>query len=166
MPGTRSAATVDGSPDYLELSFQWIDYVGDRYTCSFIASGATATPAEIEGLAADMQAISNASLWNVRVTQDYRGAMLKSNALEEVWNDAEDVMVIHYKNLATRADLYVNVPAPLDDIFVEGTEQVDTANTGFTDLLATIAAILPSGFNPATVRFSKHREINQSELIG
>lgn len=166
MPGTRSAGTVDGTPDFLEVSFQWIDYVGDRYTCSFIASGTTATPAEIEALAADMQAISNASLWNVRVTQDYRGAMLKSNALEEVWNDAEDVMVIHYKNLTSRADLYVNVPAPLDDIFVEGTEQVDTAHADFTALLASVAAILPTGFNPATVRFSKHREVNQAELIG
>lgn len=166
MPGTRTAQTVDGSPDYLEITFQWVDYVGDRFTCSFIASGTAATPAEIEGLAADMQAISNASLWNIRVVQDYRGQMLKSNALEEVWNDAEDVMVVHYKNLATRADLYVNVPAPIDDIFVEGTEQVDTADTAFTDLLSTIAAVLPTGFNPATVRFSKHREINQSELIG
>lgn len=166
MPGTRSAPTVDGTPDFLNISFSWIDYVGDRYTCTFLGSGTTATPAEIEALANLFQDISNASLWRVQVTQDYSGAMLKSNALEEVWNDAEDVVVIHYKNLTTKADLYTNFPAPLDDIFIEGTEQVDTANVDFTNLLAGIAAVLPTGFTPATVRFSKHREINQAELIG
>lgn len=166
MPGTRSAPTVDGTPDFLELQFSWIDYVGDRYAMTMLASGTTATPAEIETLSDALQAASNASLWRVRVTQDYQGQMLKSNALEEVWNDAEDVVVIHYKNPTTRASEYVNFPAPLDDIFIEGTEQVDTADALFTDILAAVAAVLPTGFNPATVRFSKHREINQAELIG
>jgi hypothetical protein len=166
MPGTRTAPPVDGSPDFLNLSFSWIDYVGDRYTCSFLGSGTTATPAEIEALADAFQDASNASLWRVQVIQDYSGAMLKSNALEEVWNDAEDVVVIHYKNLTTKADLYANFPAPLDDMFIEGTEQVDTADALFTAILAAIAAVLPTGFTPATVRFSKHREINQAELIG
>lgn len=166
MPGTRTAPAVNGTPAFLNISLSWIDYVGDRYTCSFLGHGTTATPAEIEALAALFQGLSNASLWRVQVSQDYAGAMLKSNALEEVWNDAEDVVVLHYKNLTTRADMYINFPAPLDDIFVEGTEQVDTANTDFTDLLAGIAAVLPAGFTPATVRFSKHREMNQAELIG
>lgn len=166
MPGTRTAPDVDGSPDFLQLSFSWIDYVGDRYTCSFLASGTAATPAEIEALGDVLQAASNASLWRIQVIQDYQGQMLKSNALEEVWNDAEDVAVIHYKNPTTRADLYVNFPAPLDDMFVEGTEQVDTADVLFTNILAAVAAVVPTGFNPATVRFSKHREVNQSELIG
>lgn len=166
MPGTRSAPIVDGSPDFLLTQFRWIDYVGDKYAMSLLMSGTTATPAEIETLADAFQAASNASLWEINVTQQYSSVPLKSNALEEVWNDAEDVVVIHYKNPTTRADLYANFPAPLDDIFVEGTEQVDTADTLFTDILAAIAAVLPSGFSPLTVRFSKHREINDAELIG
>jgi hypothetical protein len=166
MPGTRSAPTVDGTPDFLLISFSWIDYVGDRYSAMIPASGTTATPAEIEALAVALQAASNASLWRIQVTQDYQGLPLKSNALEEVWNDAEDVVVIHYKNPSTRSSEYMNFPAPLDDIFVEGTEQVDTADALFTAILAAVAAILPSGFNPATVRFSKHKEVNQAELIG
>ncbi|MCI0554989.1 MAG: hypothetical protein L0287_28915 [Anaerolineae bacterium] len=166
MPGTRSAPTINGTPDFLQLQFRWIDYVGDKYAMSLLASGTTATPAEIEALAVAFQAASNASLWEVNVTQNYSSVPLKSNALEEVWNDAEDVVVIHYKNPSTQASSYANFPAPLDDIFVEGSEQVDTANALFTGILAAIAAVLPTGFSPLTVRFSKHREINDAELIG
>jgi len=166
MPGTRSAPAIDGSPDFLLTSFQWVDYVGDRYSAQIVMSGTTATPAEIETLADALQDASNASLWRVQVTQDYQGAMLKSNALEEVWNDAEDVVVIHYKNPTTRASEYVNFPAPIDSIFVDGTEQIDTANATFTAILAAVAATLPTGFNPVTVRFSQHKDVNQSTLIG
>jgi hypothetical protein len=166
MPGTRSAPTIDGSPDFLLVQFRWMDYVGDKYAMSLTCSGTTATPAEIEALAVAFQAASNATLYEVNVTQQYSSIPLKSNALEEVWNDAEDVVVIHYKNPTTRADAYANFPAPLDDIFIEGTEQVDTADALFTAILAAVSAVLPTGFNPATVRFSKHREINQAEPIG
>lgn len=165
MPGTRSAPTVDGTPLFKLVSFAFVDYQGDRNTLT-MPFAPDATAAEIEAIAAVLQASSNASLWSVQVSDDYSGAMLRSNAVEEPRESADDFIVIHYKNATTRADFRLSLPAPVDEFFTEGTETPNPAAVVLTNLLAAVAPALPAGFNPTTVRFSEHREINQTVLIG
>jgi len=165
MPGTRSAGTVDGTPLFKMVSFKWIDYQGDRATTT-VPFAPDATAAEIEAVAAVLQAGSNASLWGIDVADNYDGAMLRSNALEAVRESADDYIVIHYKNATTRSDFRLSLPAPLGTFFVEGTETPDPAAVVLTNILAGFAAGLPSGFVPTTVRLSEHREINETVLIG
>lgn len=162
---TRTAPTVDGTPLFKLASFSWMDYTGDKWS-GMIPFAPDATAAEIEAVAATLQAASNATLYRVQVTDDYDSIAIKSNAVEDVWENAKDQVVVHYKNPTTRADFRVNVPAPIDTMFVEGTDNVDTAQVTFTNVLAAVAAAVPTGFSPVTVRFSKNRDINQSQPIG
>jgi hypothetical protein len=142
-----------------------MDYTGDKWSGS-VPFAPDATAAEIEAVAAVLQAGSNATLYRVQVTDDYDSIAIKSNAIEDVYENVKDQLVIHYKNPTTRADFRLNVPSPLDTFFVEGTDNVDTEAVLFTNITAAFAAGIPSGFSPVTVRFSKHRDINQSTPIG
>lgn len=162
---TRTAPTVDGTPLFKLVSFSWMDYTGDKWS-GMIPFAPDATAAEIEAVAATMQAGSNATLYRVQVTDDYDSIAIKSNAVEDVYENVKDQLVIHYKNPTTRADFRVNIPSPLDTHFVEGTDNIDTAAVIFTNILAAVAAGTPAGFSPVTVRFSKHRDINASTPIG
>ena len=162
---TRTAPTVDGTPLFKMVSFGWMDYTGDK-TSSTVPFAPDATAAEIEAVAAVLQAASNATLYRVQVTDDYDSVALKSNATEAVWENVADVVVIHYKNPTTRADFRLNIPSPINAMFIEGTDNVDTADTAFTNVLAAFAAGIPTGFSPVTARFSKHRDINQATPIG
>jgi len=165
MPGTSSAQTVDGTPTFQMVSFKFIDYAGDRYTLTMPFDPST-TAAEIEAVKDVLQASSNASLWGVDVTANYDGAMLRSNAVNEPRESADDLIVIHYKNAATRSDFRASVPAPVAEFLVDGTETPDPAATVLTNLLAALATAIPTGFAPTTVRFSEHREVNETVLIG
>ena len=163
--GTRTAPTVDGTPLFKLVSFSWMDYTGDKWTGT-IPFAPDATPVEIEAIAVVYQAASNASLYRIQVSDDYDSVAIKTNAVEAVWENADDQVVIHYKNPTTRADFRLNVPSPKEAMFIDGTDDIDTADALFTNLLAAVAAALPSGFLPVTARFSKHRDINQATPIG
>jgi len=162
---TRTAPTVDGTPLFKLVSFSWMDYTGDKWS-GMLPFAPDATAAEIEAVAATLQAGSNATLYRIQVTDDYDSIAIKSNAVEDVWENVKDQLVIHYKNPTTRADFRVNVPSPIDTMFVDGTDNPDTAQVTFTNILAAVAAGIPAGFSPVTVRFSKHRDINASTPIG
>lgn len=162
---TRTAPTVDGTPLFKLVSFRWMDYTGDKWSQS-IPFAPDATAAEIEAVAVVLQAASNATMYGIQVTDDYDSTAIKSNAVEATWENAKDQLVIHYKNVTTRADFRLNVPSVKNELFIEGTDNPDLADVAFTNLLAAFAATVPAGFAPVTVRFSKHRDINQSTPIG
>lgn len=165
MAGTRTAPTVDGTPLFKLVSFGWMDYTGDRWS-GMIPFAPDATAVEIEAVANVLQAASNATLHTVQVTDDYSSVPLKSQASEAVWENVKDQVVIHYKNPTTRADFRINIPSPGNLMFIEGTDDIDTADVLFTNITAAFAAGAPAGFVPVTVRFSKHRDVNQSTPIG
>lgn len=153
---TRTAPTVDGSPNYKTLSVTMYDYTGEQRTDTYQIDAAS-TDIQIEAIVAAIQAISNATIWRVRVGEVYNSVGDPSNADEEVWEESSSNVVLLAKDVSNNAqDWYV--PAPDNSIFVEGTENIDPANVPLGALLTAILAV-KSGFSFVSARFTSRRDI-------
>jgi len=156
MAGTRTAPTVDGSPTFQTVSVTVYDYTGEQRTDSYQIE-ADATSAEIEAFVAGLQACSNATIWKVKVGQVYNSVGDPSNADEVVWEEASSNIVLLEKDDTNNSqDWYV--PAPLNDLFLEGTENIDPSNVTLGALMTAILA-LKDGFSFVSARFTSRRDI-------
>lgn len=159
MPGTRTAPAITGAATFIEISLRWIDAVGDLRSDASIVDGA-ATDTQIEAVAADMQAGSNASLYSVRVTDVYDGAKTKANALAAVRESVQSNIVYHAKD-AGRNDRRAFLPSPIAAVFVTGTETPDEADVALDDIMTAWDAVWAGTYAGVSLRFSERREINQ-----
>lgn len=143
MAGTRSAPTVNGTPQVKKVNVRFVDHTGDLRSVQVI-SASTVTDAEIEAMVADMQAISRASIFEVNVTECYYSQWQASNAEEDVWENVSTNLVALFKDdSANSQNGYI--PAPIDDIFVDGTDNPDGTNTDLTDWLVSTITVLDGG---------------------
>lgn len=153
---TRTAPTVNGTPTFKQISLTFYDYTGEQRTDSYLVD-ADATDAEVEAIAAAAQALSNGTLWRIKVGDVYNSVGDSSNADEEVWEDVKTNVVILIKDsMQNGQDWYV--PAPINGLFVEGTEEIDPANAALATLLAAILAVR-TGFSVVSGRFTQRRAI-------
>lgn len=153
---TRTAPTVDGSPTFKRVSVTVYDYTGEQRTDSYQLDAA-ATEAQIEAFVAALQVTSNATIWRVQVAGVYNSVGDPSNADEEVWEEASANVVLLAKDVSNNSqDWYI--PAPSNDLFLEGTENIDPANTDLGDVLTAILA-MRSGFSFVSARFTSRRDI-------
>lgn len=143
MPGTRSAPTVNGTPTKTVLSMSFYDADEGDTTVSFQIDPA-ATDAEIEALVVAAQAGSNASIYDVSVSQVYQGIGLASNALADDYVSVKDAVRFSNKQLASGAYIRAYLPAPLGNMVYNGTVVVgDAQYIAWRDAVITV---LPSGF--------------------
>lgn len=154
--GTRTAPTVDGSPTWLNISVSWIDHTGDVRTDT-VQVDADATDAEIEAYVAGLQTLSNASEYRVIVGQVYNSTKDKTQALEVVWENVSDNIVVLQKTSVNVAqDFYV--PSPIEALFVAGTENINPAYADFVTWLATIVP-MRAAYSAISARFTHRRQI-------
>lgn len=156
MPGTRTAPTIDGTATFITVSVTLYDYTGEQRTDSYRLD-ADSSNAEIEAFVAALQAVTNGTIWRVRVGYVYNSVGDSTNALEAVWEEASSNVVLLAKDAEENAiDFYI--PAPINAMFVEGTEQIDPTNAALATLLA---AILPmkATFSFVSARFTSRRDI-------
>lgn len=153
---TRTAPTVDGSPTFKQVSVTVYDYTGDQRTDSYLLD-ADSTAIEIEAFVAALQAITNATIWRVTVGDVYNSVGDPSNADEQVWENASDNVVLLAKDSGNNAINFF-IPSPVDELFLEGTEEIDPTNANLTTLLN---AILPmkANFSFVSARFTHRRQI-------
>lgn len=162
MPGTRTAPTVGGTPDYKVVSLTWYDHTGDQRTDSY-QFDAGATDVQIEAFAAAMQALSNATLWRIQVSAAYNSVGDSGNALEQVWENVKSNLVFLAKDSLNNG-FNVFVPSPINAAFIEGTETIDPSVQAIADLLAATLAV-KSGFSIVSGRFTHRKKINQAVKI-
>lgn len=156
MPGTRTAPTVDGTPSYINASFTFYDYTGEQRTDTY-QFDADSTNAEIEAFAAALQAASNGTLWRIKKSDTYNSVGDPTNALEEVWENAQDNIVLLAKDaLNNSQDLFI--PAPINAMFLEGTENIDPTSTTLADVISTALPMLAS-YGIVSARFTHRRQI-------
>lgn len=157
MAGTRTAPTVDGTPNWKVVSITVYDHTGEQRTDSYYFD-ADSTDAEIEAFVAALQAATNATIWKVSVSFLYNSIGDSSNAVEEVWEDADTNVVLLAKSptVVKGDDFYI--PAPINDMFIEGTNEIEPTNAV---LAALMAAILPmkAGYSFVSARLSSRRDI-------
>lgn len=153
---TRTAPTVDGSPTFKSVSVTIYDYTGEQRTDSYKLDAA-ATNVQIEAFVAALQAITNGTIWRVKVADVYNSVGDPSNATEEVWEEESSNVVLLAK---TAADLSQDwyIPAPENGIFIDGTENIDPTNVDLGTLMTAILA-MRTGFSFVSARFTSRRDI-------
>ena len=156
MPGTRTAPTVDGSPTFKKLSITLYDYTGEQRTDSYKID-ADSTAVEIEAFVDALQAVTNGTIWRVVVGEVYNSVGDPSNALEDVWEESTANLVLLAKDTNDNSENFF-IPAPINAMFNEGTEDIDPTDVA---LGAVLSAILPmkAGFSFVSARFTSRRDI-------
>lgn len=160
MPGTRSAPTVNGTFNAKRVTLRWIDNSGEKRADTILVEALT-TDAEIEAYAAAAQAISNASLYEVSVRNQYVSTPTKTLAADEVYEDVTSNLVIQFKDGVTDTSQRGYIPSADEAVMVAGTETPDPANPAITAYVAAVGAMLPPAYAAVGIRFTQRRDMNE-----
>jgi hypothetical protein len=136
-----------------------MDWTADKRSNKYQFDPA-ASIAEIEAFAAAAQAASNASLYEVVVGDAYVSVPDSNNALEEVWENVQDNLVIQAKT-ALGASIRGYIVSPINAMFLTNTDDIDPASAVLIAYLAAFVALLPAGYEVVGARFTSRRDINQ-----
>lgn len=155
---------IDATPTRRVLHLQYIDSEGKPRTDSYdIPDAASATDSDLNAFAAEMGALSNASLYSVGVTAWFQPSVAsKANAVDETNDSVKDNVVILMKDASNNSfDLFI--PANSETLtMIAGTENPDAT------LLATLfsaAAAVWASYTPVSVRFTERKLKNRATKL-
>lgn len=159
------AQIIDASPTRKILHVSYIDSEGKERTDSYDipTDSVVASDAELNALANELGALSNASLYAVGVTSWFQAAPpSKANALDATNDSVKDNIVILFKDAANNGfDLFL--PANVEaTTMVEGTENPDPVKL---DDLITAANAIWATYEPVSVRFTERRLKNRATKL-
>lgn len=157
----RTAPAYTGTPTYVIVSFHFIDANGQLETTPYITTTARATAANVEAMAEALSDASNANLYDITYTTHTAGAASAATAIEEPRESAKDVIVTLVREPTTRQTQEVEIPAPLDSLFVPGGNIVDPTQTLYQAVNTAANALLPDAYTFVSTRFSERRKLNQ-----
>jgi|ERR1044071_2582483 hypothetical protein len=157
----RTAPTYAGTPSYVIVSFRFIDANGSKTSTPYITTSARATTAAIEAMADALSDASNANLYAIVVEGYTEGAASISTAVEEPRESANDYVNTLTRDPVSRKTQEVSIPAPIDSMFLPGTNTVDTTDTAYQAVNTAANTLLPDAYTFVSVRFSEHRKLNQ-----
>lgn len=157
---SRTAPTIDGSGNYREVTIKWVDANnGQRSDTQRIS--AAATDEQVEAIVVAAAAASNANIYQVRVTMVYNSIKSPADAVEESRVSVKDNIVLLFKDSANNARDWF-LPAPLDSMFVAGTNSPDPLDTLLGNWETAIDAAIETAFEPVSLRFTERRKKNPS----
>jgi len=159
----RTAPTWDGTPNYVIVSYHWIDANGRKTTTPYITTLARATTANIEAMAAALVVASNANLWNISLELVEDGTPSATTALDASRESANDYINTLVRDPVSRKTQEVSIPAPKDALFAPESDTVDVSNTDYQDVNAAANALLPDAYTFISVRFSEHRATGKKQ---
>lgn len=160
MPGTRTAPTVDGANVWKKVQLRWIDWTADKRSDTYIFTAALATNAAVETFAAAMQAGSNASLYEINVSDAYSAVGDSGDAIEEVWENVTDNLVLQAKQPIGGQSQRDFVPSPINAMFIENTDIIDPASSVLIAIIGSWVALLEATYEVVGARFTSRRQIN------
>lgn len=159
----RTAPEVNGTPTTKLISFRFIDAQGDTRAVSVRALPANATNANIESFADAMGAMTNANIYQIVVEDEYTSVADSSTAANAPIVSSRSNIVVSAKNAV--GDLKNTfIPAPDSALFIPTT---DTPNVDalFTPIFTAYLALLGTGFEIVSVRYTERREVNEKVKI-
>lgn len=157
----RTAPTYAGTPNYVIVSYRFIDANGSKTSTSYITTAARATTAAIEAMAAALSAATNANLYDIVLESHTDGAASTSTAIDESRESVNDYINTLVREPTSRKTQEVSIPAPLDALFVAGSQKVDTTNALYQAVNTAADTLLVSTYVFVSVRFSEHRKLNE-----
>lgn len=167
--GTRTAPTVDGTGVYRLISLRLIDESGDIKTMS-VRAPSTLTNAEIETFVVAYQAVTQASIFAVHVSEVYSAVEDKNDAVTGTRDSVYDVLNILNRNALAAADT-VEIHAPEPATMLGNSDEIDpssgTLGTFFTAMLALLnGGVGGSGtYEVISARYSERQERNKAVKI-
>lgn len=165
MPGTRTAGTVDGTPPFQRVSYSFVDASEDiRSIAIQLPPGSTA--AQIEAIGAQLQLLTNASLFKIEVTASYASAPDAGNAIEELHESVFDNVAMLLKDQVNHSQNFF-VPAPILDLVPADSDT--PIGLELVALVLALTAALEQGttddWQAVSARYTERREKNQRVLI-
>lgn len=163
----RTAPTVDGAPNRVQVSIRYIDAEGDRRADAFDVP-ADVTAAEIEALVAAIAANSNANIWQVQVSEVYGTTQNLASAVAGDVASVNANICFTFKEIDGRAVRFF-LPAPERAVFVGDTDAVDTAGAPFSTLVAAMSSVMANTLGETwglqSVRYTERREKNKAQIV-
>lgn len=157
---TRTAPAIDGSPTIVSITARLIDNEGDLTSVQMYVPTADYTDLLAEAFITDLQAASQASIYEVLIENQYIGAKQKVNADADQRSTVHDVVNLRYNSLE-KVGLTVPVPAPQEALFTAGTNDPDP-NEPLLAALQSAIGNLKFGFFLVSLRYNQQRDINQA----
>jgi len=168
MPGTRTAATVNGTPLRKQISIRVIDATGDKAS-DVILAPATVTDAEIEAYVAAYVAASNASVYRVEVSFVYSGQEDAGNALAASREGVQEVINFLAKSdTDDAASQRAVLRAPLTAMFVTESDQIVITNATYEAWYVAATALFNGGaggsgdYSSRSSKFSERKGTNNT----
>lgn len=161
----RTGPEVSGTPDFVEVSWRYIDANGQPGSTFLVTTSALATNTNIENVTEALGNMTNANLYGVVVGSVYSDAGSPAGAVEAPRESIKDIINLLWKDPATRATQDAEIPAPLDALFTEGTNDVIPDSTEMMALRGAVNALLPAGYIPISVRFTERKKQNKRTKI-
>lgn len=163
MAGTRTAGTVNGTPNICNVSIGLIDASGDVISDN-LQFATVPTNAVIEAIVAAYQAASQASVYRVTVSLDYVGDADPDMAEVGQRNSVKDGVNLSYKNLTTLKTQASRLVAPIAAT-MQGNQDIPLVSS--TELAALITAQLAAltGYSLVSAQFTERRERKNNPKI-
>lgn len=161
----NDAPDITGAVTYLDGTFRFIDWTGDKIGVGVSGANATAvTPAELQALAVALGAASSASLYEVDVKDAFANNPDKDDADVAPRGEVANVLNILAKH-ADKRSASIIIPAPINDLFVAGSDEIDPASTELAAVFTAFLAVLPAGFEIISTRYSTRHQYNPATPI-
>jgi hypothetical protein len=163
MPGTRTAPDVSDGLNVTGWDFQmrFLDYNNDKRSISLQFVGANSPAVELlEAVVVETQTLTNASIYECRLTAIYAGARSTSNALQAPRISVYDNIVVSFRDDAAREQFSGYIPAPVEAALTQS-EQVNISNTDYLEWRNAMTTLF-STFQADRARFTERIERNPS----
>lgn len=157
----RTAPTWDGTPNYVVVSFHFIDANGNKGSTPYTTTLARATTANIEAMAVALGAASNSNLWDISLELHEDGSPSGAAASEDALLSVNDHILTLVRDPVSRKTQEVDIPAPLDTILHEGSTDPDIENALYQAVNTAANALLPDAYTFISTRLSEHKKINK-----
>lgn len=162
-PAVRTAPTVDGSPNQVTIGLSVVDASGDTYSDSIVLSSAPAD-ADIEAYVAAYQAVTQASVFEVRVESAYTGDADPDNADTLQRNSVKDGINLSWKDFTALKTQATRVVAPVPAV-MQGNQDIPLLS--FADMITYIAETgdILTAYALQTAQFTERRERSNNQKI-
>lgn len=162
MAGTRTAPTVDGTPNKCILGIRVMDSSGDKYSESLTLLGIPAD-ADVEAYVAAYQAMTQATVYEVSINSVYNGDADPDNATTDQRNSAKDgVNLLWHDDINLKAQS-TRVVAPVTG-GMQGNQDIPLLTfAAFTTLIAETGDLL-TDYALQSAQFTERRERNNERV--
>lgn len=163
MAGTRTAPTIDGTPNYRLLSLRLVDKSNDKRAETFEIALAS-DPADIEDFVAGYALRTNSSVYGVYDVSGYVSPAQASNAgVGTKSSSVADGINFLYTG-ATGDSEDVRLIAPIGSLFVGDTDGIDPVAAAAFNALVT--PLLVGTKVPITAQYTERKEKQNNPKLG